>query len=112
MMSTTLGSVAKGTNQAYLNLEYNFKYDDPNDKNRFFFRSDHFHYAQNGIPVVFWFTGVHEDYHQPGDHPDKIDYKKMEKIARTIFMTLWKLTDLKERPAVDKQLPPELTSRN
>ena len=111
MMSSTLGAVAKGTNAEYLKMDYNFKYDDPKDPNRFFFRSDHFHYAQNGIPVVFWFTGVHEDYHQAGDHPDKIDYQKMEKITRTIFMTLWELTDLKERPAVDKQLPPELTSR-
>jgi Zn-dependent M28 family amino/carboxypeptidase len=111
MMSSTLGAVAKGTNSAYLNLDYNFKYDDPKDPNRFFFRSDHFHYAVNGIPVIFWFTGVHEDYHQPGDHADKIDYQKMEKITRTIFMTMWKLTDLKERPAVDKQLPPELTTR-
>ena len=111
MMSSTLGTIAKGTNSAYLKLDYNYKYDDPKDPNRFFFRSDHFHYAQNGIPVVFWFTGVHEDYHQPGDHADKIDYQKMEKITRTIFMTLWELTELKERPAVDKQLPPELTSR-
>ncbi len=111
MMSSTLGSITKGTNEAYQNLTYNLRYDDPNDTNRFFFRSDHFHYAVNGIPITFWFTGVHEDYHQPGDHPDKIDYAKMEKITRTIFLTMWELTDLKERPKVDKQLPPELTQR-
>jgi hypothetical protein len=111
MMSSTLGAITKGTNDAFLKLEYNYKYDDPKDPNRFFFRSDHFHYAVNGIPVAFWFTGVHEDYHQPGDHPDKIDYQKMEKITRTIFMTMWKLTDLRTRPEVDKQLPPELTQR-
>jgi hypothetical protein len=111
MMSSTLGAIAKGTNSSYLKMDYNYKYDDPKDPNRFFFRSDHFHYAQKGIPVIFWFTGVHEDYHQPGDHPDKIDYKKMESITRTIFMTMWKLSDLKERPKVDKQLPPELTQR-
>ncbi len=109
MMSSTLGTITKGTNSAYLKMDYNFKYDDPKDPNRFFFRSDHFHYAQNGIPIAFWFTGVHEDYHQPEDHPDKIDYAKYEKITRTIFMTMWKLTDLKERPKIDKQLPPELT---
>ncbi len=111
MMSSTLGAVTKGTNNAFLNLEYNYKYDDPNDKNRFFFRSDHFHYAVNGIPVAFFFTGVHADYHQPGDTADKIDYQKYEKITRTIFLTMWKLSELKERPAVDKQLPPELTRR-
>jgi hypothetical protein len=111
MMSSTLAAVAKGTNSDYLKMTYNYKYDDPKDPNRFFFRSDHFHYAQNGIPVVFWFTGVHEDYHQPGDHPDKIDYKKMESIARTIFLTMWELADLKERPKVDKELPAELRER-
>ena len=112
MMSSTLGAVTKETNGGYLDLSYNYKYDDPKDPNRFFFRSDHFNYAVNGIPIVFWFDGVHEDYHQPGDSPDKIDYVKMEKVVRTIFLTLWEVTDLKDRPAVDKQLPPELTKRN
>jgi Zn-dependent M28 family amino/carboxypeptidase len=111
MMSSTLGAITKGANSNYLNLTYNYKYDDPNDKNRFFFRSDHFNYAVNGIPIVFWFDGVHEDYHGAGDHADKIDYQKMEKVTRTIFLTLWELTDLKQRPAVDKQLPKELTER-
>jgi Zn-dependent M28 family amino/carboxypeptidase len=109
MMSSTLGAITKGTNDAYLKMDYNYKYDDPNDTERFFFRSDHFHYAQNGIPISFWFDGVHEDYHQPSDTADKIDYQKMEKVTRTIFLTMWKLTDLKERPKVDKKLPPELT---
>ena len=111
MMSSTLGSVVDQTNKSYLALAYNTKYDDPKDKNRFFFRSDHFNYAVNGIPITFWFDGVHEDYHQPGDEPQKIDYNKMEKVARTIMLTLLELTDLKERPKVDKQLPPELTQR-
>jgi hypothetical protein len=111
MMSSTLGAVTKGTNDAYLKMTYDYKYDDPADTNRFFFRSDHFHYAQNGIPIAFWFDGVHEDYHQPSDTADKIDYQKMEKVTRTIFLTMIELTDLRERPAVDKQLPPELTRR-
>jgi Zn-dependent M28 family amino/carboxypeptidase len=111
MMSSTLGAVTKQTNGGYLNLTYNYKYDDPKDPNRFFFRSDHFNYAVKGIPIVFWFDGEHEDYHGAGDHPDKIDYAKMERVTRTIFMTLWELTDLQKRPKVDKQLPPELTQR-
>jgi hypothetical protein len=111
MMSSTLGSIIKGINGAYLNLNYNTRYDDPKDTNRFFFRSDHFNYALNGIPITFWFDGVHEDYHQPGDEPQKIDYPKMEKITRTIFLTMWQVADLKVRPAVDKQLPPELSQR-
>lgn len=111
MMSSTLGSLVADVNSNFAKLNYDLKYDDPKDPNRFFFRSDHFHYAQNGIPIAFWFTGTHEDYHGAGDHPDKIDYQKMEKISRTIFLTMWELTALKDRPKVDKQLPPELTQR-
>lgn len=111
MMSTQLGDVTTNVNNSYLKLNYNYKYDDPNDPNRFFFRSDHFNYAQKGIPIVFWFDGEHEDYHGAGDHPDKIDYAKMEKVTRTIFLTMWEIADSKTRPAVDKQLPKELTGR-
>jgi hypothetical protein len=108
MMSTTLGQVTESVNKNYLNMTYNLKYDDPTDTNRFFFRSDHYNFAVRGVPAVFFFNGVHQDYHQAGDHPDKIDYARMEKIARTIFLTMWELGDLKERPKVDKELPVEL----
>lgn len=111
MMSTKLGEVTKSVNNAYLRLNYDYKYDDPKDPNRFFFRSDHFNYAINGIPIVFWFSGVHEDYHQAGDEVEKIDYAKMEKVTRTIYLTLWEIGDLKIRPQVDKELPKELTER-
>ncbi|CAN5169717.1 hypothetical protein BH20ACI2_BH20ACI2_02710 [soil metagenome] len=111
MMSSTLGAITKGSNDGFMKLDYNYRYDDPKDTNKFFFRSDHFNYAVNGIPVAFWFTGVHEDYHRAGDHADKIDYQKMGKITRTIMMTLLKLSDLPVRPKIDKQLPPELSQR-
>ncbi|HEX8398891.1 MAG TPA: M20/M25/M40 family metallo-hydrolase [Pyrinomonadaceae bacterium] len=111
MMSTELGTVSEAVNGSFLNLSYNYKYDDPNDTNRFFFRSDHFNYAQKGIPIIFWFDGVHEDYHCPSDHPDKIDYAKMEKVARTIFATMWEIADAGKRPAVDKKLPAQLTGQ-
>jgi len=108
MMSTDLGELSEAVNKSYLNLTFNYKYDDPKDPNRFFFRSDHYHYARKGIPIIFYFDGVHEDYHKPGDHPDKIDYRKMEKVARTIFATAWELSNRPARPRVDKQLPSEL----
>ncbi len=111
MMSSKLGEIVTNTNKSYMNMTYDYRYDDPKDPNRFFFRSDHFNYAVNGIPIAFWFDGVHEDYHQLGDHADKIDYPRMEKIARTIFLTMWELGDLKERPKIDKELPKELTQR-
>jgi hypothetical protein len=111
MMSTQLGAVSESVNNSFLKLNYNYKYDDPKDPNRFFFRSDHFHYASKGIPIIFWFDGVHQDYHGADDEADRIDYNKMEKVTRTIFLTLWELADAKTRPVVDKQLPAELTAR-
>lgn len=109
MMSSQLGKTVADINNSYLKLNYDLRYDDPKDPNRFFFRSDHFNYAQKGIPITFWFDGVHVDYHQPSDSPDKIDYEKMQKVARTIFLTMWELSDTKDRPKIDKQLPAELS---
>ncbi|HXT61677.1 MAG TPA: M28 family peptidase [Pyrinomonadaceae bacterium] len=108
MMSTELGSLAQQVNKSFLNLTYDTKYDDPADPNRFFFRSDHYNYARKGIPIIFFFDGVHEDYHRPGDEPQKIDYDKMERVARTVYMTLWAVANLPARPKVDKPLPAQL----
>ena len=110
MMSTQLGDLSERVNHAFLNIAFNYKYDDPHDPNRFFFRSDHFNYAHKGIPIIFYFDGVHEDYHRPTDSPDKIDYNKMQNVARTVFLTAEELANAPTRPVVDKQLPAELTA--
>ena len=111
MMSTELGELTESVNKQYLNVTFDYRYDDPGDPNRFFFRSDHFNYARKGIPIVFFFDGEHEDYHRPGDSVDKIDFQKMEKVARTIYMTLWEVASRPTRPVVDKQLPAQLSGR-
>ena len=104
MMSTRLGEIVHGVNSKYLGLDYNKLYDDPKDPNQFFYRSDHYNYAKNGIPICFWFDGEHEDYHQLGDEVSKIDFTKMEKIARTVFLTGVTVANEPVRPAVDKPL--------
>ena len=109
MMSTELGELVQSVNKSYLNIGYDTRYDDPADPNRFFYRSDHYNYARKGIPIIFFFDGVHEDYHQAGDSPDKIDYQKMEKITRTVYMTLWEVANRATRVKVDKPLPAQLT---
>ena len=111
MMSTELGELTEAVNKSYLNLQFDLRYDDPNDPNRFFFRSDHYNYARKGIPIVFFFDGVHEDYHRPGDEPQKIDYLKMQNVARTVYMMLWEITNRATRVKVDKQLPAQLQQR-
>lgn len=109
MMSTELGELTENVNARYLNLVFNYRFDDPRDPNRFFFRSDHYNYARKGIPIVFYFDGEHEDYHRPGDSADKIDYQKMEKVARTIYMTVWEVANRPARPKLDKPLPAQLS---
>lgn len=109
MMSTELGELVNSVNKSFLNLTFDTKYDDPKDPNRFFYRSDHFNYARKGIPIIFFFDGVHEDYHRAGDSADKIDYEKMEKVTRTIYMTLWEIAVRPTRLKVDKPLPVQVT---
>lgn len=105
LMSTDLGEVSEAVNKSYLNLSFNYKYDDPKDPEQFFYRSDHYNYAKKGIPIIFYMDGVHEDYHRPSDSIEKIDYQNMEKVTRTIYATGWELANRAARPRVDKPLP-------
>lgn len=105
MMSTELGELSESINKSFLNLSFNYKYDDPNDPERIFYRSDHYNYAKKGIPIIFYTDGTHVDYHQPTDTVDKIDFPQMEKITRTVFAVGWELANRANRPKVDKPLP-------
>ncbi len=109
MMSTELGDLSDGVNKGFLNLSYNFKYDDPNDPEQFFYRSDHFNYARKGVPIIFYMDGSHADYHQVSDSIEKINFESMEKVTRTILATGWELANRATRPKVDKPLPVSVT---
>lgn len=111
LMSTELQRMSEGVNSAYLNLKYNYHYDEPNDPERLYSRSDHYNYAKHGIPIIFYFDGVHEDYHKPTDTADKIDYEKMQKVTRTVFILASELADAPRRPVVDKQFPQDRMTR-
>ncbi|MGH7599210.1 MAG: M20/M25/M40 family metallo-hydrolase [bacterium] len=106
-MSTELGNLSESVNKSYYNLSFNYKYDDPNDPEKIFFRSDHFNYALKGIPIIFYTDGDHEDYHKVTDHVEKVDFENMLKITRTIYAMAWELGNGK-RPEIDKKLPAEL----
>jgi len=64
------------------------RFNAPDDPNRFYYRSDHYNFAKNNIPVIFYFSGVHEDYHRPGDDPEKVMYGKTAEIGRLDFSHL------------------------
>lgn len=103
MLSSELKQINERANKETVNLELNYKYDDPNDKDRLYYRSDHYNFAKNGVPVIFYFDGIHEDYHKPSDTPDKIDYVSLRKRAQLVFATAWELANKKDRIVVDKK---------
>ena len=78
-----------------------YKYNDENDPNRYYYRSDHYNFAKNNIPVIFYFNGIHNDYHKPSDTIDKINFPKIEKISRYIFLTAWELANRDVRPKLN-----------
>lgn len=101
MLSTTLRKVTEEVNNKYTKLDLDYKYDDPNDPNRFYYRSDHYNFAKHGVPIIFYFDGEHPDYHRPSDEVSKINFPMLVKRAQLVFYTGWNLANRDERPVVD-----------
>ncbi|WP_324719384.1 M28 family metallopeptidase [Salinimicrobium sp. HB62] len=101
-LSTELHELSENVNEKYLNLNLDYTYNDENDPNRFYYRSDHYNFAKHDIPIIFYFNGVHEDYHRPTDTPDKIEYDLLAKRAQLVFLTAWEVANRDARPFVDK----------
>ena len=76
------------------------------DANRYYYRSDHYNFAERGIPAVFYFNGTHEDYHQATDTVDKINFEKMAIIGKLVYHTAWELANRDERIKVDVGVRP------
>ena len=96
-LSNELHEVSELVNRKYTNLILDYTFNAENDPNRFYYRSDHYNFAKNGIPVIFYFNGTHEDYHQPTDTADKINYDILQKRAKLIFHTAWELANMPNR---------------
>jgi Zn-dependent M28 family amino/carboxypeptidase len=92
-LSQDLHDISEETNSKYTQLKLDYTFNDDKDPNRFYYRSDHYNFAKNNIPVIFYFNGTHEDYHREGDTPDKINYPILEKRTRLIFYTAWELAN-------------------
>ena len=100
-LSSELHQINEEANQKHVNLKLDYKYNDENDPNRFYYRSDHYNFAKHGIPIIFYFNGVHKDYHQPSDEVDKILFDSAEKVARLAFYVTWELANRDNRIVVD-----------
>ncbi len=93
-LSSDLKKISEAVNKKYINLELDYKYNDPNDKERIYYRSDHYNFAKKGVPIIFYHDGMlRPDYHRPTDTVDKINFDLMEKRVRLIFLTAWEMAN-------------------
>ena len=101
-LSSDLYKICEDANKNFINTTIDYTFNDRNDPNRFYYRSDHYNFAKKGIPSVFLFNGVHADYHKPTDTPDKIEYDALAKRTQLAFAIAWELSNRDNRPVVDK----------
>jgi Zn-dependent M28 family amino/carboxypeptidase len=96
-ISPELHQLSEETNKQFQKLKLDYYYNDPNNPERIYFRSDHWNYAKHGIPIIFYFDGTHVDYHKPTDTVNQIDFTKMTEITRLVFETGWRIANLDHR---------------
>ena len=101
-LSQELHDISEQINEEFIGLELDYTFNEEDDPNRYYYRSDHYNFAKNNIPVIFYFNGVHEDYHKVTDTVEKIDFEKIQTITRLVFLTAWELANREERIVVDK----------
>lgn len=102
-LSTELHNINENQNKAYTNLIFDYTYNDQNHPDRLYYRSDHWNFAKNNIPIIFYFDGIHEDYHQPSDEVSKIEFDLLAKRAQCVFYTAWDIANREGRLVVDKK---------
>ncbi|MFT2010753.1 M28 family peptidase [Pontibacter sp. 13R65] len=100
-LSSELHQINEEANQQHVNLKLDYTFNDENDPNRFYYRSDHYNFAKHGIPIIFYFNGVHDDYHKVTDSVDKMIFESAEKVARLAFHVTWELANRENRIVVD-----------
>lgn len=101
MISDELHTINEEANKTYTHLNLDYKFNSLSDPNQFYYRSDHYNFAKNGIPVIFYFSGVHEDYHQPTDDVEKIIFSKVELVTRLVYYTACELASRKNRLSIN-----------
>src|SRR5690606_23937230 len=100
-LSSDLHKISESVNSKYTKLTLDYTFNDPNDPERIYYRSDHYNFAKNGIPVIFYFNGVHEDYHKSTDTVDKINFELLVKRAKLVFHTAWEVANRDQKLVVD-----------
>ena len=105
-LSTELKPLSEEANKKYTKMILDYKFNDPNDQEQIYFRSDHYNFARKGVPVIFYYDGMLKaDYHKPTDTPDKINYDLMAKRAKLVFYTAWEMANRNDMMKRDLELP-------
>lgn len=102
-LSADLHELSERINKENLNIAFDYTYNDQNHPERLYYRSDHWNFAKKNIPIIFYFDGIHEDYHKPSDEVSKIEFDLMEKRAQTVFFTAWEIANRDNKPKVDEE---------
>jgi hypothetical protein len=102
-LSPDLHEINERENYEHTKMELDYKYNAKDDPNHYYERSDHYNFAEKGIPAIFYFNGTHADYHRPTDTVDKINFDALAKRAQLAFLTAWEVADRPSRIAVEKK---------
>ena len=102
MLSNELHDLSESVNKTFTNIGLDYTYNDKDDPNRFYYRSDHYNFAKHNIPVIFYFNGTHDDYHKPTDTIEKINFEMMKNRTKLVFHTAWELANRDERVKLNK----------
>ena len=109
-LSSDLRMISEAVNKKFVKMELDYKFNDPNDRNRIYFRSDHYNFAKVGVPIIFYYDGMlGADYHRPTDTPDKINYNLLAKRAQLVFYTAWEMANRNEM--LKRDIPLQVPSR-
>lgn len=111
-LSSELHELNEKANSTFTHLDLDYTYNDENHPMKIYYRSDHWNFAKNNIPIIFYFSGVHEDYHRPTDTVDKIEFGQLQKRARLVFYTSWIIANREQRLVVDKLQDTEINRNN
>jgi hypothetical protein len=101
-LSADLHTLSERVNKTYTNLTFDYTYNDQNHPERLYYRSDHWNFAKKNIPIIFYFDGIHEDYHKPSDEISKIEFNLLTKRAQCVFYTAWEIANREQRIPVDE----------
>jgi Zn-dependent M28 family amino/carboxypeptidase len=101
-ISLELHEISESINENHTKLILDYTYNREEDINRFYYRSDQYNFARHGIPVIFYFTGTHEDYHKPSDTIEKLQFENMARISELIFYTAWEIANREKRLELNK----------